>query len=155
MTVMGKRIELELPCTLSEEEMQSRSMMLVETVAHKDETARAKRDAAKEYGDQLVALDEKQRQLAGVLKTGIERRMVGCQVLFHTPAEATKRIVRMDTGEVVKEEAMTPAECQMHMFAAYSAFEEFMKEEAEQKDGDEPPPAPEPHDPPKRPKRPQ
>ena len=60
----GKRIELQLPCTLGEEELASRSMMLVETVAQKDDTAAAKRVVTKEFNDKLTALDERQRQLA-------------------------------------------------------------------------------------------
>jgi hypothetical protein len=131
MGFLAKRIELELPCTLSEAELQSRSMMLVETVATKDDTAAQKRTVSKEFNDKLTALDERQRQLAHVMRTGIERRMVACEVFFHTPAEASKRIVRLDTGEVVKEEAMTAAECQTHMFAAYTEFENFMKDQSD------------------------
>lgn len=123
----GKRIELDLPCMLSEDEVQSRSMMLVETVAQKDDVAAAKRTVTKEFNDKLTALDERQRQLAHVIRTGIETRLVACELLFHTPAEASKRTIRLDTGEVVREEAMTAAECQTHMFAAYMDFENFMK----------------------------
>lgn len=123
----GKRIELDLPCMLSEDEVQSRGMMLVETVAQKDDVAAAKRTVTKEFNDKLTALDERQRQLAVVIRSGIETRLVACELQFHTPAEASKRTVRLDTGEVVREEAMTPAECQTHMFAAYTEFENFMK----------------------------
>lgn len=134
----GKRIELDLPCTLSEDELASRGMMLVDTVAQKDDTASAKRTVTKEFNDKLTALDERQRQLAYVIRTGIERRLVACEVLFHTPAEASKRIVRLDTGEMVKEEAMTPAECQTHIFAAYSDFETFMKGQQDEASPDRP-----------------
>lgn len=126
----GKRIELDLPCALNDNEIASRSMMLVETVARKDEVASAKRTVTKDFNDKLTALDERQRQLAHVIRTGIETRLVACELLFHTPAEASKRTIRLDTGEVVREEAMTAAECQTHMFAAYTEFENFMKSQA-------------------------
>ena len=36
--------------------------------------------------------------------------------------------MRLDTGEMVKEEAMTAvAECQTHMFAAFNDFQDFMR----------------------------
>ncbi len=92
--------------------------------------------------------------------------MTPCTVFFHTPAEATKRIVRMDTGEVVREEAMTAAECQLNMFAAQQEFERFMQEQTAAEPGSDAgpyPPAdpeprspadPEPDAPGRRPKRP-
>lgn len=110
MGVIGKVIGLYLPCMLTEMELQSRSMMLAETVIQKDVVARDKKHAMKEFKDQLTGLDDRQRQLVDAMKTGIERRMVSCHVLFHVPQEGTKRIVRIDTGEMVKEKAMTAAE---------------------------------------------
>ena len=124
---IGKRIELQLPCTLTEHELSSRSMMLVETITAVDETNAARSGAMKEYKDRLTALEERQRELARAIRTGIEDRMVACIAEYHTPVEATKRVIRLDTGEVVREEAMSAAECQLHMFDSKVEFEKYMK----------------------------
>jgi hypothetical protein len=118
---------MELPCTLSEEELSSRSSMLAETVTAKDDTNLARTSSMKGFKDRLTWLDERQRELATMLRSGIERRMVGCIVEFHAPVEASKRIIRVDTGEFVREEPMSAVECQAHLFAPpaeYTAFPE-------------------------------
>jgi hypothetical protein len=81
----------------------------------------------KEFKERLVGLNEQQRKLARVIRGRVELRMVQCAVLFHAPLEGVKRIVRMDTGEVVREEPMTDSEKQLNLFAAQSEFERFTK----------------------------
>ena len=127
--ILGKPVELKLPCTLTDRELQSRGLMLGASVIQKAEVEQQRREAAKEFRDRLTGIDELQRELTAVLTSGIEFRMVGCLVQFHTPAEATKRTVRCDTGEVVKEEPMTAGECQLHLWAAQQDFEKFMREQ--------------------------
>ena len=53
-----------------------------------------------------------------------------CAVMYHVPCEGQKRIVRTDTGEQVREEAMTEAEKQLNLFAAQAEFDEFMRRQA-------------------------
>ena len=53
--------------------------------------------------------------------------MVSCTVQFHTPCEGIKRIVRTDTGEMVREERMMNSEKQLNLFAAQSDFDSYMK----------------------------
>jgi hypothetical protein len=50
------------------------------------------------------------------VNTKTEVRPVVCFVEFHSPAQGTKRIVRKDTGEFYRDEPMTGAECQSHLF---------------------------------------
>jgi hypothetical protein len=102
-------------------------MMLVETVNQKIETSAARSESMKEFKDRLTAIDERQRELSSVIGTGIESRLVMCVAQYHTPVESTKRIIRLDTGEIVKEEPMTAAECQLHLFGSSVEFEEFMR----------------------------
>ena len=49
-----------------------------------------------------------------------------CVVQFHTPCEGIKRVVRMDTGEVVREEGMTNAEKQLNLWDSQLEFRRFM-----------------------------
>ena len=125
----GKRIELELFCQLSEEEMRSRALMLAETVHTIDEVQAARTETAKEFREKLTGLLETQRKLSQVLHDGAEKRQVFCRAFFHVPVPGTKRIVRLDTGEVVREEAMSAAELQLNIFAPQEEFEHFMRGE--------------------------
>jgi hypothetical protein len=103
MAIKEGRIELELPCALTDEEVQSRSRMLGETVWEIDETNTARSAAMKEFKERLVGLNEQQRKLSRMIRNRVEARMVRCAVQFHTPAEGLKRVIRMDTGEMVSE----------------------------------------------------
>jgi hypothetical protein len=119
--------ELELPCTLTDEEVQSRGRMPCETIWAIDETQAARTAAMKEFKERLVGLNETQRKLARVIRNRVENRMVRCLLQFHVPCEGTKRVLRMDTGEVVREEPMTDQEKQLNLFAAQQEFEKFMQ----------------------------
>jgi len=50
--------------------------------------------------------------IARKVYSGYEFRNVKCHVNYHSPRENFKTIIRLDSGELVKEEAMTPAEKQ-------------------------------------------
>lgn len=108
-----KMLEMELACELNDEELQSRGRMLSETIWHIDETEEARTNAMKEFKETLVGLHETQRKLAKVIVNRVEMRMVRVQECFHSPREGIKQLVRMDTGEVVRELEMTVAEKQL------------------------------------------
>jgi hypothetical protein len=127
MAIQEGRIELELFCTLIDDEVRSRGLMLGETIWAIDDTNSARTAAMKEFKERLVGLNEQQRKLARIIRERAEQRMVSCAVQFHTPCEGIKRIVRIDTGEMVREEPMTNSEKQLNLFAAQSDFERFME----------------------------
>jgi hypothetical protein len=124
---MQSRIERELVCVLTDGELQSRATMLCNTVGEIDQVQHDKKDAMKEYQDQLTALQEQQRKLVRTIRERSERRIVACAVLWHTPAEGVKRIVRLDTGEPIAEESMTDSEKQLNLFAAQQEFATYMQ----------------------------
>jgi hypothetical protein len=82
-----------------------------------DETNAARSKSSKEFKDLLAGLEERRRELSLAIRTGFEERLVPCVVRFHHPVEATKTIIRLDTGELVEECPMTVEECQTRMFA--------------------------------------
>lgn len=123
----GARIERELLCGLTDEEVQSRGRLLSETVTTIDEINEARTAAAKQFKERVTGLVELQRRLSKAIRERAEMRMVVCAVQFHRPSEGMKRIVRTDTGEVLCEEPMTDGEKQLHLFAAQSEFEKFMQ----------------------------
>lgn len=149
MAIQEGRMELQLFCTLTDEEVQSRGLMLGETVSLIDDTNSARTTAMKEYKDRLTGLTERQRELAQIIRERSEKRMVECRVIFHAPSEGMKRVVRLDTGEQVREEPMTTAEKQMNLFASQKDFEEFMRDQTDAgANGDGESPADDPNSPP-------
>ena len=139
MTILKSSIELELPCALTDEEIQSRGRMLGETIWAIDETSAARTERMKNFKERLVGLNEQQRKLARIIRNRVEERMVRCFLQFHAPCEGMKRVVRMDTGEMVREEQMTGSEKQLNLFAAQGEFEKFMESQGVELVQPEPP----------------
>jgi hypothetical protein len=107
-----KRIERKLVCELSELELKMRSASLADTVRMITATNSARAAATKEFKERLDGLAERQLELADAIENGTEQRIVACVVNFHAPVEASKQIIRLDTGELVSEEPMSAEECQ-------------------------------------------
>ncbi|HVW78543.1 MAG TPA: hypothetical protein VHB45_13085 [Alloacidobacterium sp.] len=122
-------LEMKLSCVLTDEEVQRRGRALGETVSQIDALSKARTAAMKEFKDKQVGLEEEQRELSRAIRDRLEERMVRCAVQFHAPQEGYKRIVRLDTGEIVRKEPMTDAEKQLNLFAAHRDFEKFMREQ--------------------------
>ena len=111
-----KQIEVQLACELSEEEIQFRAQELGVAVTEYDVIADEKKDAMKGFKERLEVVAHRMRRLSKIVQEKREYRMVPCVVEFHKPSAGTKRTVRMDTGEMVREEAMTPEERQNNLF---------------------------------------
>jgi len=120
-----KQIELELLCELTDEEIQMRGHQLAAAFVERDKVDAAKREAARTFGKQLEGIDERMRRLSDAIAERREFRFVRCALIFHSPATGTKRIMRTDTGEIVREEAMTSAECQQFLFTDAQVDAEF------------------------------
>jgi hypothetical protein len=107
---MAKEIDLELWCELTGDEIQERAQQLGNALSEYDRVDADKKEAMKEYAESLKEISGRMRRLSGIIRNRTEQRIVKCIVTFHTPVAGTKRIVRLDTGELVREEAMTMAE---------------------------------------------
>lgn len=113
---MPKQIELKLLCDLIEDEVRMKAQEVGVTIAEYDRVESAKKLANKEYNEQLDGLRQRTRQLSQEITSRTEMRMVPCVVQMHTPQVGIKRIVRLDTGELVREELMTDEERQQKFF---------------------------------------
>lgn len=111
-----KEIVLDLMCELSDMEINDRAQQLSSTLQRYDEIEIEKKNSAKQYADLLGELGGQTRKLSGIIRRRAESRPVMCAVAFHSPAAGSKRIIRKDTGEIVKEEAMSHAEMQNNLF---------------------------------------
>ena len=112
-----KQVELELMCELTDEDVQMRAQQLAGAFVERDKVDAAKREAARAFSKQLEGIDERMRRLSDAIRDRREMRFVRCAVIFHSPVVGTKRLMRVDTGELVREEAMTIGECQQFLFA--------------------------------------
>jgi endo-1,4-beta-mannosidase len=111
-----REMEVELACDLTEEEVQYRAQQLGAAVVEQDEVTSRKREAMKSFNEELEEIAQRMRLLSRSIRTKSERRLVRCTVAFHTPTQASKRTVRLDTGELVRDEPMSLDECQQHLF---------------------------------------
>jgi hypothetical protein len=80
--------------------------------SHNEDLQRQKALAAAEFTAQMKAADAKCSEIASKIVDGYELRSVECMILLETPRPGMKRIVRIDTNQVVREEAMTVQEMQ-------------------------------------------
>lgn len=99
---MAKRIERELPCVLTEEELAETAKALALNVAEYNTVEDEKKSVMQQYTEQLKLLDTLQRRMAKIVETGVEDRPVMCQVDYHAPESGYKQIIRQDTFEIVE-----------------------------------------------------
>lgn len=112
-----KKITLDLWHQFTPEELEAKGQELAHANLRYDEVEGLKKAASDSFKEQLEALVSQIWLLSGQVRNRGLNRPVECVAQFHTPAVGRKRIVRLDTGELVREEAMTPSECQENLFS--------------------------------------
>lgn len=141
---MRRKISEQLFCVFTQEEIETKGQELSTSMIAYDEVESAKKEATKEYTDQLKALRGTMRGLSRAIRKKGETRPVECIVHFHIPDIGRKRIVRIDTGELVREEAMTPEECQENLFGEINELDRLFGDGPEPEPPSEEPPVKEP-----------
>lgn len=111
-----KKIMQELLCELTPEELLHRGQALSAASEDYVRVEGDKKSAMAGFKEQLEDLRMSIARLSGAIRAKAEARLVECAVEYHSPVQATKRIVRLDTGEFVRDEPMTVLECQSHLF---------------------------------------
>jgi hypothetical protein len=76
------------------------------------EAEESKKAVVAQFGERIASLRADTSSLARKFNSGYEYRNIECKVLYHEPSPAQKGIMRLDTGEVVKVQAMTFNELQ-------------------------------------------
>ena len=108
--------DIDLMVDLTAEELALYARQLAAAAEAYDEVDERRADVAKDFKEQLQNLRGEIRRLARLVRSKKEKRSIACSVAFHTPVSGTKTIMRTDTGEVVREEAMTETEMQERLF---------------------------------------
>lgn len=101
-----------LRCDFSAEELREFSRELARKTAELSQAEEDKKAAVSQFADRIAANRADTSRLARNINSGYEMRSVDCEVQLNIPLDRIARIVRLDTGEVVKERAMTGTEMQ-------------------------------------------
>ena len=107
-----EKITLELEVRLTPKELQEKGQEMASAVLQYDRYENEKKEIAADLGAKMKELHGKLSKLADVVDRKAEMRSVECQVELDHPIPGSKATIRMDTGEMIKEEPMTPQERQ-------------------------------------------
>lgn len=109
-----KNVVEELPCPLTDEETLEMSSKLAGLHQQKLEVEGKKKEAVNDFGVRIKKIDAEVHLLSNNIYSGKETRNVECRMDYDWPA-GKKTLVRLDTGEVVREEVISDFERQQHM----------------------------------------
>jgi len=112
-----QQITLELDCKLDDLQVLRKGEEIATKMVKYDAVEEEKKVLTKMLGDQMKDIRAEVSLLAKQISNRTETRSVKCTVELNVPVIGTKRITRLDTGELVKEEAMTPEERQTNLFS--------------------------------------
>lgn len=118
-----ERYQQLLACDLTPDEIASYADQAARAAELRDQKERAREDANKAAKAEIERLDTDLGEFLKKVRTRKETREVTCERRFIFE-ENVVRIVRLDTGEVVSERAMTYDERQVVMFPTAAAAAE-------------------------------
>jgi len=104
----------------TEEEVRDRSKKLALAVQTQVQAQEEQKAAVAQFKERIESCVSQIGRLSRDINMGWEMRTIDCRVEYHYPVMGTKRISRIDTGEVVREIAMLTSELQENLFPADS-----------------------------------
>ena len=99
-----------LNCPFTTEELKEIGIQLALANQKRERLEDDKKQSMSQFKSELDAAEAQIKSLAQKLARGSEDRSIDCDVLYNTPTEGTKTIVRGDTGETVQIVNMTDGE---------------------------------------------
>lgn len=123
----------ELPVPFTEEELATMRDELARLVLGESEVRLRKKAAMDAFKEELEELISSRRDIAHRIRRKSEDREIDCRVEFHSPTIGMKRLIRLDTGELLREEQMTDEECRKNFSRRMNLNKLFDK-------NDDPPP---------------
>lgn len=121
----AKKVSLVLFSQFSQEELLEKSQELSAKVIEQQKVDDDRASVAKQYRERLEQIDATIQSLAKAIRRKGVDKPINCLVNFHDPVPAFKTTMRMDTGEIVKTEDMTPEEKQGILFDEVGALEDM------------------------------
>lgn len=120
VTPKKKEVKVQefLRYNFTEEELKAKSKDLALSVTRQARTQEEQKAAQSQFKQRIETEQAEIGRLSNNINMGWEMRNIDSIVQYHTPANGTKRVVRIDTGEIVREQAMSSFEMQQEMFEA-------------------------------------
>lgn len=115
-TKLNKTVQEYLRYDFTEEELKEKSRELARALQLRERAESEQKAAQAQFKERIESQQNIISRLGREIYSGWEMRNIDCQVEFHTPAIASKRITRIDTGEIVRECAMERHELQENLF---------------------------------------
>ena len=100
----------------SEEETKAIAKDLALAVTRKIRAEEEQKSAQAQFKQRIESEIATIGRLSNNINMGWEMRQIDCLVNFHAPKQGLKTIVRLDTGEVVREQKMQGSELQENLF---------------------------------------
>lgn len=113
---MEKPITISLWTAYTQEELREKGSELSSAVIDLSSIEVKKKAASDDFKIQIEAVEGQMYRLSREIREKGCNSPTPCIVRFHFPRIAFKQIIRVDTGELVREEQMTPYECQENLF---------------------------------------
>ena len=101
-----------LKYTFTDEELLALSKTMAKKNQDLGEVEADKKRIVADFAAKVQAFESEIATLARKVYSGYEHRNVECEVTYHAPEIGMKTITRTDTGEIVREEAMSTSERQ-------------------------------------------
>jgi hypothetical protein len=107
-----RRTYEEVKYQFSADERQDVAQQLARECQHAFELEAQRKAMMAELGGQIKAAENRVAELSVLVNNGYEMRSVEVLHIMDEPLPGTKRVVRVDTGELLREEKMSFAELQ-------------------------------------------
>jgi hypothetical protein len=105
-------VDQNLKCLLSDVQKIRTAEALARSLQERETLEEEKKAQAHELAERMDGINKSIKKGSITLQNGYEYRWISCKVLYNDPKPGEKTLVRMDTGEVVRVEDMSFAECQ-------------------------------------------
>jgi hypothetical protein len=102
----------------SEEETREIAKHLALSVTNKTRAEEEQKSAVAQFKQRIELEVAMIQRLSNNINMGWEMREIECVVEFHKPKQGIKTIIRLDTGEIVRELKMSGGELQEKLFPA-------------------------------------
>ena len=109
---MERRLYEAIKYTFGPEEIRELGESLAREAQNVFDLRGEKANTMATYTASIKSAEKRVGDLTTKINNGFEMREVECLAMLETPRPGMKRIIRLDTNETVREEAMTVAEMQ-------------------------------------------
>jgi hypothetical protein len=105
-------VDQNLKCLLTDVQKIRTAEALARSLQDRETLEEEKKQQAHEFAERMDGMNKSIKKAFITLQNGYEYRWISCKVLYNDPKAGEKTLVRIDTGEVVRVEDMSFAECQ-------------------------------------------